>query len=127
MAVLLTELGYPTTDDRLRSRLRQGHEDSSTTTLVAEAGGEVVGCMSLTFTPYFPDGSTMCRITALVVGSRHRGRGVGSVLVARAIDEARARACATLEVTTAERRTDAQRFYERGGFSRASARFVRSL
>jgi GNAT superfamily N-acetyltransferase len=83
--------------------------------------------MSLAFTPYFPDGSTLCRVTALVVASTHRGHGIGAKLIARAVDEGRRRGCSALEVTTADRRDDAHRFYRRIGFSLTSSRFTRAL
>ena len=87
----------------------------------------MVGCASLVFVPYFPDGSTLCRITALVVAASHRGRGFGAALIAKAVEEGRHRGCSALEVTTAERRADAHRFYQRLGFSLTSFRFTQSI
>jgi GNAT superfamily N-acetyltransferase len=126
VASLLDDLGYPTTEDRLRVRC-EVDERSASGIFVAEVGGRVVGCLSLAFTPYFPDGSTLCRVTALVVAPSHRGRGFGAALIAKAVEEGRHRGCSALEVTTADRRADAHRFYEQVGFSRTSLRFVRQL
>jgi GNAT superfamily N-acetyltransferase len=127
VATLLGELGYPTTEDRLVLRCAAGGEPSAADVFVLEFAGQVVGSLSLAFTPYFPNGSTLCRVTALVVAPSHRGRGFGAALIAKAVEEGRRRGCSALEVTAADRRADAHRFYEQVGFSRTSLRFVRQL
>ena len=65
---------------------------------------------------YFPTGSTICRITSLVVSSQYRGHGLGQKLLTAAIDFAREHHCSGLELTSAEERVDAHRFYRRLGF-----------
>jgi GNAT superfamily N-acetyltransferase len=127
VARLLGELGYPTDAVDLRHRTRRGGKLATGDVFVAERAGSVVGCMSLAFVPYFPDGSVVCRVTALVVAAVHRGQGIGRLLIARAIDEAHGQGCSVLEVTTADRRLDAHRFYERIGFTRTSFRFTRAV
>jgi GNAT superfamily N-acetyltransferase len=77
--------------------------------------------------PYFPSGSTICRITSLVVSAHHRGESIGEKLVAGATDFARKNHCSGIEITSAEHRLDAHRFYQRLGFSRTSFRFFRTL
>src|SRR6185312_14583862 len=77
--------------------------------------------------PYFPNGSTICRVTGLVVSTHHRGRGVGEKLLTGAADFAREHHCSGIEITSAEHRLDAHRFYQRLGFSRTSFRFFHAL
>jgi GNAT superfamily N-acetyltransferase len=72
-------------------------------------------------------GSTICRITSLVVSSQHRGHGLGQSLLTAAIDFAREHHCSGLEITSAEGRVDAHRFYRRLGFSRTSFRFFQAM
>jgi ribosomal protein S18 acetylase RimI-like enzyme len=88
---------------------------------------EVVGLISAELVLYFPTGSTICRITSLVVSSQYRGHGLGQKLLSAAIDFAREHHCSGLELTSAEERVDAHRFYRRLGFSRTSFRFFRTL
>ena len=45
-----------------------------------------------------------------------RGRGLGHELFAWAIEEARRRGCALVQLTSDKRRADAHRFYSRLGF-----------
>lgn len=127
VAGLLGELGYPTTADGLALRLAADGECPSSKVFVLESEGRVVACLSLAYTPYFPDGSILCRVVALVVASSQRGRGFGALLVGKALEEGRLHDCSAVEVTTADRRADAHRFYEKIGFSRTSLRFVRRL
>ncbi|MPZ85149.1 MAG: GNAT family N-acetyltransferase [Actinophytocola sp.] len=84
---------------------------------VAEIGGEVVGTMQLTFIPGLSRrGSTRALIEAVRVRADQRGSGLGQQLAEWAIDTARARGAAMVQLTTDASRVDAHRFYERLGF-----------
>ncbi|SMD02495.1 Ribosomal protein S18 acetylase RimI [Lentzea albidocapillata] len=85
---------------------------------VADAGGEVVGTLQLTFTAGLSRlGMTRATVEAVRVRSDQRGNGLGEHLVRWAIDEARARGCGMVQLTTDAARADAHRFYERLGFT----------
>jgi predicted N-acetyltransferase YhbS len=127
VAALLAELGYPASEAEIGKRLRGVAERRTGCLLVAQADGEVVGLISAERVPYFPNGSTICRITALVVAARQRGRGIGAMLVEGAVAFAREHGCSGIEITSAEHRVDAHRFYQRLGFSRTSLRFFRAV
>ena len=88
-ASLLTELGYPSTKADARDRLVRSLRSATSYCLVAEVAAEVVGLISAELVFYFPTGSTICRITSLVVSSQHRGHGLGQKLLTAAIDFAR--------------------------------------
>jgi GNAT superfamily N-acetyltransferase len=51
------------------------------------------------------------------VAASHRGRGLGAAMCQWAIDHARDRGCALVQLTTDKTRTDAHRFYQRLGFA----------
>jgi len=127
VAALMTELGYPSAAADVQDRLRRSLKSPTSCCLVAQSAGEVVGLMSAELVPYFPNGTTVCRVTSLVVSSQQRRRGIGEKLIAAAADFARAQKCSGLELTSAERRVDAHRFYEQLGFSRTAFRFFRTL
>jgi ribosomal protein S18 acetylase RimI-like enzyme len=127
VAALLAELGYPSSDADVRHRLARVRESETGCVLVAQAGAEVVGLVTAELVPYFPRGSTICRISSLVVSGPHRGRRIGEQLVSAAAEFAREHWCAGIEITSAEHRLDAHRFYERLGFARTSFRFFRAL
>lgn len=127
VAVLLTELGYPSTENDARDRLSRSLDSTTSCCLVAQDADDVVGLMSAELVPYFPTGTTICRLAALVVSSNHRGGGIGEKLLAAAADYAREHHCSGVEITSAERRVDAHRFYERHGYPKTSFKFFRPL
>ncbi|WP_089954761.1 GNAT family N-acetyltransferase [Lentzea xinjiangensis] len=80
--------------------------------------GQVAGTLQLTFTSGLSRlGMTRATVEAVRVRSDQRGRGLGERLIRWAIDEARARGCGMVQLTTDASRTDAHRFYERLGFT----------
>lgn len=84
---------------------------------VAMAGAEVVGTLQLTFIPGLSRlGSTRALIEAVRVRTDQRGSGLGGDLIRWAIDTARTRGAALVQLTTDATRKDAHRFYERLGF-----------
>jgi GNAT superfamily N-acetyltransferase len=85
--------------------------------LVAESGGEVVGTMQLSFLPGLARrGALRAQIEAVRVAARARGSGLGAAMLTWAIEEARRRGCALVQLTSDKSRADAHRFYERLGF-----------
>lgn len=85
---------------------------------LAVAGGEVVGTLQLTFTSGLSRlGMTRATVEAVRVRSDQRGNHLGERLMRWAIDEARARGCGLVQLTTDASRVDAHRFYERLGFT----------
>jgi ribosomal protein S18 acetylase RimI-like enzyme len=127
IAALLTELGYASTAPDVVDRVQRSLHSETSWLLLAQSENDVIGLIGAELVPYFPNGSTVCRVTALVVAARHRGRALGEKLLAHATDFARQHRCSGIELTSAHHRLDAHRFYERLGFSRTSLRFFRSL
>jgi len=85
--------------------------------LVAEAAGEVVATMQLSFLPGLARrGALRAQIEAVRVAESTRGSGLGAAMMQWAIDEARRRGCALVQLTSDKSRTSAHRFYERLGF-----------
>jgi GNAT superfamily N-acetyltransferase len=85
--------------------------------IVAEADGEVVACLQVTYIPGLGrHGAERALVEAVRVRSDQRGNGLGSELMTWAIDQARARRCDLVQLTTDKSRADAHRFYARLGF-----------
>jgi GNAT superfamily N-acetyltransferase len=85
--------------------------------VIAEADGEVIGTLQLTFIPYLThQGGKRAQVEAVRVNERYRGHGVGGRLFEWAIVRAREEQCRLVQLTTDNTRSDAQRFYERLGF-----------
>ncbi|MET8252724.1 GNAT family N-acetyltransferase [Micromonospora sp. NPDC005197] len=85
--------------------------------IVAEQGGELVGCLQITYIPGLGrHGAERSLIEAVRVRSDRRGQGLGRELMTWAIDQARHRGCALVQLTTDKSRADAHRFYLGLGF-----------
>ena len=86
--------------------------------IVAEVAGAVAGTCQLTFVPSLSrHGAERMTIEAVRVRADLRGHGVGAAMMRWALDRARERGCRLAQLTTDKRRTDAQRFYARLGFT----------
>jgi GNAT superfamily N-acetyltransferase len=85
--------------------------------IVIEWEGEAIGTLQLTVVPGLSRlGSPRGLIEGLRVRSDRRGFGLGTRLIAWAIEVSRRQGCATVELTTHESRKDAHRLYARLGF-----------
>jgi GNAT superfamily N-acetyltransferase len=84
---------------------------------VTEVDGEVVATLQLTFIPGLSRrGATRALIEAVRVRADQRGTGIGRHLAEWAIEEARSRGAAVVQLTTDASRVEARRFYTRLGF-----------
>ena len=93
-----------------------------------DAAGQVIGTLQMTFIPGLSNqGAELALVEAVRVDSRLRGGGVGRQMMAWALDEARARGCASVELLSHASRTDAQRFYEGLGFAKSHVGMKRRL
>jgi len=91
--------------------------DANNRLLVAEAGGEIVGTLQLTFIPGLSHlGAERAQIEAVRVKSDRRGSGIGQQMITAAVAIVRERGCRTVQLTSSNSRTAAQRFYARLGF-----------
>ncbi len=66
-------------------------------------------------------------ICDLVVDQEHRGSGIGTTLVERAVEIARQRGCRRVELDSGFHRTAAHQFYERRGFEKRAFLFSKVL
>jgi len=92
--------------------------DARNELIVAELGGEVVGCLQLTYIPGLSRrGAERGQIESVRVKRDLRGHGLGQKLFQWAIERARDKNCALVQLTTDAARTEAHAFYQRLGFT----------
>jgi GNAT superfamily N-acetyltransferase len=92
--------------------------------VAVECAGEVVGTLQLSVLPGLArHGALRGQLEGVHVRADHQGSGIGSATVRWAVEEARRRGCALLQLTSQERRTDAHRFYRRLGFTASHTGF----
>jgi GNAT superfamily N-acetyltransferase len=86
--------------------------------LVAELGGEVVGVCQLIVFRHFQSGGGLCaELESVHVHPDRRGHGIGRLLIAAAVDRARALGCYRVQLTSNVARTEAHHFYGSLGFT----------
>lgn len=96
--------------------------------LIAEYEGRPAGTLQLTFIPGIARlGESRCLIEAVHIAPDLRSRGLGSQMIRWAIDEARARGCGVVQLTSNKKRVDAHRFYQRLGFAQSHEGFKYAL
>lgn len=103
-------------------------EDPRQRLIVAERGGEVLGCYQLTFIPGLSyQGAWKAIIEGVRTRGDLRGTGIGSQMLAHAIDLSREGGARALELTTNKARKDAHRFYAKLGFKNSHEGFKLEL
>ncbi len=96
--------------------------------VIAEFEGQSVGTQQLTFIPGINRlGEIRCLIEAVHIVPTHRNLGLGGEMIGNAIEQARARGCGMVQLTSNKKRLDAHRFYERLGFKKSHEGFKLAL
>jgi GNAT superfamily N-acetyltransferase len=123
LAILCTQLGYPTEPRVIPSRLQRIASDPQARTLVALVDDEVAALATVHLRYTMNHEAPIGQLTLLVVDERHRSHGIGRTLVAAAEEWARSRGAKRFVVTTALRRDDAHAFYEKLDFKHTGRRY----
>lgn len=77
----------------------------------------MIGCLQLSFIPGLSrTGMWRGQIESVRITANHRGSGLGAAMIEWAVEQARARGCGLVQLTSDKRRPDAIRFYEKLGF-----------
>ncbi|MFG1997826.1 GNAT family N-acetyltransferase [Spirillospora sp. NPDC048911] len=91
--------------------------DPGNTLVVAVIDGDIAGTMQLTYIPGLTyTGGERAQIEGVRVAAEQRGHGVGQAMIDWAIDQARARGCRVVQLTTDRQRPESIRFYQKIGF-----------
>jgi GNAT superfamily N-acetyltransferase len=108
---------FAVVDDEYERAFAAIDSDPRNFLIVADEQGEVVGCLQITYIPGLGrHGAERSLIEAVRIRSDRRGQGVGAELTRWAIEQARSRRCAIVQLTSDKSRSDAHRFYARLGF-----------
>jgi GNAT superfamily N-acetyltransferase len=123
-------LGYSTpTDESIRASVARliATEDSEYWLAAVDEGATAAGVCQLRFRHSVWTGAEDCWLEDLYVRGDERGRGLGRALVVAAMDRARERGCARIELDTEDGNRVAVVLYESLGFSDTSKGDSRGL
>ena len=96
--------------------------------LVADRGGTILATCQLTFISGLSlRAARRAQIESVRVRAADRGQGIGEALLNEATRRARAAGCSLIQLTMNKSRNDAQRFYQRLGFTPSHIGFKRDL
>ncbi|HEX8020650.1 GNAT family N-acetyltransferase [Mucilaginibacter sp.] len=124
---LLTQLGYPGTEDFLPGNLEKMLEQSSSQVLVYEDDGDVAGFIAIDFLTQLVVKGDFIRISCFSVDENTRGKGIGKTLEDYITELGKERNADRIEVHCHTRRVDAHRFYYRQGYSESPKYLIKSL
>ncbi len=94
------------------------HANPNQDLMVVDDGGTVAGYLELSFVRGLSrKGMLRAQIESVRIAGHLRGRGVGKRFFETAIERARTRGAAMIQLTTDKTRPDALRFYEQLGFT----------
>jgi GNAT superfamily N-acetyltransferase len=127
IAGLMTQLGYPTSEDEMNERLTRLLPSTSRHCYLAIFDGTVAGFIAMDVNPYFEKNSYYGRILALVVDDRFRGQKIGERLVEKSEIWFLEQNATEVLVNSHVKRTAAHRFYEKLGYDKTGFRFVKKI
>jgi len=129
LALLMTDLGYPTSVADMQTRFEMiiAHQDYKT--IIAELNDEVVGMAGLCKGIYYEMNGLYMRITAFVVKQNYRGMGIGKQLINAAEAWATEQGLHTILINSGNReeRLASHEFYRKMGYDVKSLGFVKKL
>jgi len=129
LALLMNELGYPTTAGEMHDRyeLLKTHADYAT--WVAVCNNQVAGMIGLVRNIYFEKNGWYIRVGALVVNKVYRKNGLGKALLQKATDWAVESGINYIYLNSGNReeRRDAHAFYQHLGFEPKTTGFVKTI
>ncbi len=80
---LMEQLGYPTSVDKMKSRINAISSNASYHTLVVDYNGRVVGMAGFCSNLFYEYDGSYVRIVAFVVDLNYRRKGIGEKLIQR--------------------------------------------
>jgi N-acetylglutamate synthase-like GNAT family acetyltransferase len=116
IAVLCGQLGYPTTEQQMKGRLREVIKDKEAACFVAESReGGLIGWIHVSTTPLV-EAERRAEVNGLVVDETARSRGAGARLLATGEKWAQGKRCRSMSVRSNVLRERAHGFYLRNGY-----------
>jgi GNAT superfamily N-acetyltransferase len=128
-AIAVTRSGHvETATPQVRAAFKHIQDDPDDEILLGERDGQIVATLQLTvLSALSRGGMRRALVEAVRVRADLRGQSLGEQLMQVAMQRARERGCAIIQLTSDQRRTAAHRFYARLGFEASHVGMKRML
>lgn len=129
LALLMNELGYPTTVAEMDNRLKKIIRHPDYHTIVVGTNGTIVAMAGLVISLSYEKNAKGARIMAFVTRQEYRNKGIGKALMEAVENRARQLGAEHIAVSSRniEARQDAHAFYLKIGYQIKSSLFVKIL
>ncbi len=129
LAVLMDQLGYPTTVKQMRIRLHAIEASPNHYTLVACYEMKVVGMIGFHTDILYNKDGIYARVIAFVVGANYRNKGIGKLLLNEVESFAKKIGAVGIVLNSGNRkeRANAHQFYRKMGYKAESTGFSKPL
>lgn len=130
IALLLSDLGYPSSIDAVRLRYKNVFDHNDYKTLLAiDNSGCIVGMVGMLQSLSYEHDGKYIRILAMVVSKENRNKGIGKLLINEAKVWAKEIGADTIVLNSGNRqeRHGAYVFYQKMGFEIKSSGFIKKL
>ncbi|MGD0173510.1 MAG: GNAT family N-acetyltransferase [Anaerolineales bacterium] len=127
VAQLITQLGYPSSENEIAQRMTVLSRLPEHATFVAELDGRVVGLVGAYLDYALEINGSYGRLMGLVVDESFRGRGIGKRLLEWIEGWLRNRGATRLTLTSGKQRIKAHKFYRDLGYEETGLRFAKKL
>lgn len=129
LTILMDQLGYPTTEEKMAIRFDALAAHPSYHTLIAESDGKVVGMAGLCLSLSHELDGYYVRLVAFVVDLNYRRIGIGKRLLLASEEWAKDQGASaiTLNSGNREERKAAHQFYIDSGYASKSTGFIKKL
>ncbi|MFD1851171.1 GNAT family N-acetyltransferase [Oceanobacillus bengalensis] len=126
---LMTDLGYPTTEERMAQRFRRISNTPGYHTIVAELDGKVVGMAGLCEQLFYEYDGSYFRLVAFVIDSKHRRQHIGKRFLQDVEKWVATQGATTIVLNSGTRaeRDAAHQFYKNMGYEEKSLGYRKQL
>jgi len=115
ISMLSEQLGYIATEHDTAAQILQINSSENDVAYVAMDAGRIIGWIHV-FYALRIESQPFCEVGGLVVDEQYRGKGVGKILVEKAIQWSDRKNCKRLVVRSNAKRNEAHQFYIKLGF-----------